>query len=103
MLSSTPKALMITHSTVYWEEGENNKGEGQHKAVVGKSVRTEACQFSLRKGLEWIRDMEHHSPLPHRSRKYILRGRTYQKARKAWKVDWLVCSRAHSSSKLMII
>lgn len=99
MLSPTPKALMITYPTDYWEEGENNKGEGQHKVVGIKSVTVEACQFSLGKGLDWVRDMEHLPPPPHRSSKYILRGWAYQKARKAWKVDWLVCRSAYSSSK----
>lgn len=59
MLFPTPNALMMTHSTDYWEKGENNKLEGQHMAVGVKTVTIVACQFSLEKGLDWIRDIEH--------------------------------------------
>lgn len=72
-------------------------------AVGVTTVTIVACRFSLEKGLSWIRDMEHLPLPPQRSRKYILRGWAYQKARKAWKVDWSVCSRACSSSQPEII
>ena len=58
MLHTLPREPPVMSPTDHWGEGRTIKGKVSTCAVGAKMVTIEACQSSLGKESDWIRDIE---------------------------------------------